>query len=86
MLRHYRNKHGQQSLKRGDVVPQIEGYIPPPPPLPTSLYPYRAYIEILLSYGPQSLYEWKELKKTMPLFEDREPELRTMDNKVTGKD
>jgi hypothetical protein len=50
------------------------------------LYPYRAYIEILLSYGPPSLYEWKELKKTMPLFEDREPELRTMDNKVTGKD
>jgi hypothetical protein len=22
-----------------------------------------------------SLYEWKELKKTIPLFEDREPEL-----------
>jgi hypothetical protein len=33
-----------------------------------------------------SLYEWKELKKTIPLFEDREPELRTMDNKVTGED
>ena len=33
-----------------------------------------------------SLYEWKELKKTIPLFEDREPELRTMDNKVTGDD
>jgi hypothetical protein len=32
------------------------------------------------------LYEWKELKKTIPLFEDREPELRTMDNKVTGED
>jgi hypothetical protein len=26
-----------------------------------------------------SLYEWKELKKTIPLFEDREPEL-TIDN------
>jgi hypothetical protein len=22
-----------------------------------------------------SLYEWKELKKTIPLFEDKEPEL-----------
>jgi hypothetical protein len=33
-----------------------------------------------------SLYEWKELKKTIPLFEDREPELRTMVNIVTGKD
>jgi hypothetical protein len=33
-----------------------------------------------------SLYEWKELKKTIPLFEDRVPELRTMDNKVTGED
>ena len=33
-----------------------------------------------------SLYEWKELKKTIPLFEDREPELRTMNNKVTGED
>jgi hypothetical protein len=33
-----------------------------------------------------SLYECKELKKTIPLFEDREPELRTMDNKVTGED
>jgi hypothetical protein len=33
-----------------------------------------------------SLYEWKELKKTIPLFEDRGPELRTMDNKVTGED
>jgi hypothetical protein len=32
------------------------------------------------------LYEWKELKKTIPLFEDRGPELRTMDNKVTGED
>ena len=32
------------------------------------------------------LYEWKELKKTIPLFEDREPELRTMNNKVTGED
>jgi hypothetical protein len=30
-----------------------------------------------------SFYEWKELKKTIPLFEDREPELRTTDNKVT---
>ena len=30
-----------------------------------------------------SLYE---LKNTIPLFEDRGPELRTMDNKVTGKD
>ena len=27
-----------------------------------------------------SLYEWKELKKTIPLFEDKEPELRTIDN------
>jgi hypothetical protein len=33
-----------------------------------------------------SLYEWKELKKNIPLFEDRESELRTMDNKVTGED
>jgi hypothetical protein len=32
------------------------------------------------------LYEWKELKKTIPLFEDRDPELMTMDNKVTGED
>jgi hypothetical protein len=31
-------------------------------------------------------YEWKELKKNPPLFEDRESELRTMDNKVTGED
>jgi hypothetical protein len=29
--------------------------------------------------------EWEELKKTIPLFEDKEPELRTMDNKVTGE-
>jgi hypothetical protein len=33
-----------------------------------------------------SLYEWKELKKVIPLFEDRGTELRTMDNKVTGED
>jgi hypothetical protein len=33
-----------------------------------------------------SLWKWKELKKTIPLFEDREPELRTTDNKVTGED
>jgi len=33
-----------------------------------------------------SLYEWKELKKTILLFEDRGPELRTMDKKVTGED
>ena len=33
-----------------------------------------------------SLYEWKELTKTIPLFEDRDSELRTMDNKVTGED
>ena len=33
-----------------------------------------------------SLYEWKELKKSIPLFEEREPELRTMNNKVTGED
>jgi hypothetical protein len=33
-----------------------------------------------------SLYKLKELKKTIPLFEDRGPELRTMDNKVTGED
>jgi hypothetical protein len=32
-----------------------------------------------------SLYEWKELKQTIPLFEDRGPELRTMDNKVSGE-
>jgi hypothetical protein len=32
------------------------------------------------------LYEWKELKKIIPLFEDRDPELMTMDNKVTGED
>jgi hypothetical protein len=38
-----------KSLKRRDAVPQIERYTPPPP---TSLYPYRAYIETLLSYGP----------------------------------
>jgi hypothetical protein len=42
------------------------------------------YFDHLLE--PLSLYEWKELKKTIPLFEDREPELRTMDNKVTGED
>jgi hypothetical protein len=29
--------------------------------------------------------KWKELKKTIPLFEDRGPELRTMDNKVTRR-
>jgi hypothetical protein len=34
---------------------------------------------------PES-YEWKELSKTIPLFEDRGPELRTMDNKMTGED
>jgi hypothetical protein len=33
-----------------------------------------------------SLYEWKELKKTIPLFEDRGTEMRTMDTKVTGED
>jgi hypothetical protein len=33
-----------------------------------------------------SLYEWKELKKTIYLFEEREPELRTINNKVTGED
>ena len=33
-----------------------------------------------------SLYEWKELKKTILLFEDREAERRTMNNKVTGED
>jgi hypothetical protein len=33
-----------------------------------------------------SLYEWKGLKKTILLFEDREPKLRTMNNKVTGED
>ena len=32
-----------------------------------------------------SRYEWKELKKTIPLFEDKEPELRTMNNKVSGE-
>ena len=32
-----------------------------------------------------SRYEWKELKMTIPLFEDKEPELRTMNNKVTGE-
>jgi hypothetical protein len=34
----------------------------------------------------RSLYEWKALKKTIHLFEEREPELRTMNNKVTGED
>jgi hypothetical protein len=34
---------------------------------------------------PESI-RMKKLKKTTPLFEDREPELRTMDNKVTGED
>ena len=29
--------------------------------------------------------KWKELIKTIPLFEDRGPALRTMDNKVTGE-
>ena len=33
-----------------------------------------------------SLYEWKELKRTIHLFVDRESELRAMDNKVTGED
>ena len=33
-----------------------------------------------------SLYEWKELKKTIPLFEERESELRTIVNIVTGED
>ena len=33
-----------------------------------------------------SLYEWKELKKIIPLFEDKEPELKSMNNKVTGED
>jgi hypothetical protein len=33
-----------------------------------------------------SLNQRKELKKNIPLFEDRGPELRTMDNKVTGED
>ena len=33
-----------------------------------------------------SRYEWKELKMTIPLFEDKEPELRTMNNTVTGED
>jgi hypothetical protein len=33
-----------------------------------------------------NLYEWKELKKVILLFEDRGTELRTMDNKVTGED
>jgi hypothetical protein len=35
---------------------------------------------------PNFPYEWKELGKNIPLFEDRGPELRTMDNKVTGED
>jgi hypothetical protein len=26
-------------------------------------------------------YEWEELKKIISVFEDREPELKTMDNK-----
>jgi hypothetical protein len=61
-----------KSLKRRDTFPQIEGYTPPPlpPPPPTSLYPYRAYIETLLSYGPLNLYKWKKMKKTIRLFED----------------
>jgi hypothetical protein len=33
-----------------------------------------------------NLYEWKELKKTIPLFEERESELRTIVNIVTGED
>ena len=33
-----------------------------------------------------SLYEWKGLKKIIPLCKDREPELRTMNNKVTGEE
>ena len=34
---------------------------------------------------PESL-RMERTEKTIPLFEDREPELRTMDNKVTGED
>jgi hypothetical protein len=37
------------------------------------------------SHQEAPFYEWEELKKTIPLFEDKEPELRTMDNKVTGE-
>ena len=33
-----------------------------------------------------SLYEWKELIKTIPLFEEKETEMRTMNNKVTAED
>jgi hypothetical protein len=33
-----------------------------------------------------SFCEWKELKKTIPLFEDSERELGTMTNIVTGED
>jgi len=35
---------------------------------------------------PESLRMERTEKKTIPLFEDREPEMRTMDNKVTGED
>ena len=31
-------------------------------------------------------YEWKELKKTISVFEDKEPQLKTMDMNVAGKD
>jgi hypothetical protein len=34
---------------------------------------------------PESL-RMEKTEKTIPLFEDKEPELRTMNNKVTGKD
>jgi hypothetical protein len=37
-----------------------------------TLYPTKIVVTL-------SLYKWKELKKTIPLFEDREPEL-TIDN------
>ena len=30
-------------------------------------------------------YEWEELKKIISVFEDREPKLKKMDNKVTGE-
>jgi hypothetical protein len=34
---------------------------------------------------PESL-RMERTEKTIPLFKDKEPKLRTMDNKVTGED
>ena len=43
-----------------------------------NFYQLFSYILITRLIGV-SLYEWKELKKIIPLFEEREPEL-TIDN------